>query len=333
MDMVRAFKSAGKAPAAKAAMAGAIMASSMQALIFDCDGVLVDTERDGHRVAFNKAFADLGIDAEWSIERYGELLKIAGGKERMTRHFDETRWPVEEGDRGDLIKKLHERKTAIFMELLDGGGMVLRPGVARLVDEAIAAGIPIAVCSTSAERAVNAVVERKARGRARQADQGFCGRYRASARSRIRKSTISRPRCWPSIRTKCVVIEDSQNGLEAAKAAGMNCIVTISSYTGGEDFRLADRGRRRSRCGHRPGGMPGDLLEATPTRRCRAAPADSASRARAPVACRCLRGLGTAAEQEAEIEKIDQEELADAALRGNRRRAVSAGLRSSRSSR
>ena len=63
----------------------------MQALIFDCDGVLVDTERDGHRVAFNEAFADLGIDTEWSVERYGELLKTAGGKERMTRHFDETR--------------------------------------------------------------------------------------------------------------------------------------------------------------------------------------------------------------------------------------------------
>ena len=70
--------------------------------------------------------------ADNKMQRYGELLKIAGGKERMTRHFDETRWPVQESGRGDLIKRLHERKTAIFMELLDGGGMVLRPGVARL---------------------------------------------------------------------------------------------------------------------------------------------------------------------------------------------------------
>lgn len=215
-------------------------ASGMQALIFDCDGVLVDTERDGHRVAFNKAFADLGIDTEWSIERYGELLKIAGGKERMTRHFDETRWPVETDARGDLIKKLHERKTAIFMELLDGGGMVLRPGVARLVDEAIAAGIPIAVCSTSADRAVNAVVS------------GKLGSERAKKIKVFAGDIVKRKKPDPEIYNlaarilavepkKCVVIEDSQNGLEAAKAAGMNCIVTISSYTGGEDFRLADR--------------------------------------------------------------------------------------------
>ena len=215
-------------------------ASGIEALIFDCDGVLVDTERDGHRVAFNKAFADLGIDATWSVERYGELLKIAGGKERMTRHFDETRWPVEDDARGDLIKKLHERKTAIFMELLDDGGMVLRPGVARLVDEAIAANIPIAVCSTSADRAVNAVVS------------GKLGTERAKKIKVFAGDIVKRKKPDPEIYNlaakilavepkKCVVIEDSQNGLEAAKSAGMNCIVTISSYTGGEDFRLADR--------------------------------------------------------------------------------------------
>jgi beta-phosphoglucomutase-like phosphatase (HAD superfamily) len=216
------------------------MAAGMQALIFDCDGVLVDTERDGHRVAFNKAFADLGLDANWSVERYGALLKIAGGKERMTRHFDETGWPVTEGERGDLIKKLHERKTAIFMELLDGGGMILRPGVARLVDEAIAANIPIAVCSTSADRAVNAVVS------------GKLGVDRAKKIKVFAGDIVKRKKPDPEIYNlaakvlsvdpaRCVVIEDSQNGLEAAKSAGMNCIVTISSYTGDEDFRLADR--------------------------------------------------------------------------------------------
>ena len=65
----------------------------MKALIFDCDGVLVDTERDGHRVAFNRAFAAAGIDAEWDVGLYGELLKIAGGKERMTHYFNNRGWP------------------------------------------------------------------------------------------------------------------------------------------------------------------------------------------------------------------------------------------------
>ena len=68
----------------------------MQALIFDCDGVLVDTERDGHRVAFNETFRQLGWPVEWSVERYGELLTTAGGKERTRRHFDETSWPFPE---------------------------------------------------------------------------------------------------------------------------------------------------------------------------------------------------------------------------------------------
>ena len=71
----------------------------MQALIFDCDGVLVDTERDGHRVAFNRGFAELGLDTDWSVERYADLLTTAGGKERMLRHFEETGWPASVSDR------------------------------------------------------------------------------------------------------------------------------------------------------------------------------------------------------------------------------------------
>ena len=67
----------------------------LQALIFDCDGVLVDTELDGHRVSFNQAFREAGLQTEWSAERYGELLLTAGGKERMRRHFDETGWPAD----------------------------------------------------------------------------------------------------------------------------------------------------------------------------------------------------------------------------------------------
>src|SRR5258708_21722785 len=86
----------------------------MEALIFDCDGVLVDTERDGHRVAFNRAFAALGLPFKWSVEEYGELLKIAGGKERMRSYFDKNRWPVEAVDRDVLIKRLHQLKTDYF---------------------------------------------------------------------------------------------------------------------------------------------------------------------------------------------------------------------------
>jgi len=97
----------------------------LQALLFDCDGVLVDTERDGHRVAFNEAFAEKGLPVAWSVERYGELLSTAGGKERMRRHFDETEWPVPQMERDALIKELHRTKTDLFMALIAEGTLPL----------------------------------------------------------------------------------------------------------------------------------------------------------------------------------------------------------------
>lgn len=216
----------------------------MQALIFDCDGVLVDTERDGHRVAFNQAFQEEGLDCEWSVERYGELLKTAGGKERMRRHFEETGWPAsvpeDAAGRDALILKLHKRKTDIFMALIESGQLPLRAGVARLVDEAIAGNIRLAVCSTSNERAVQAVVD------------VMLGAERSKHITVFAGDVVPAKKPDPAIYdlaaktfslepAKCIVIEDSNNGLRAAKAAGMKCVVTISSYTGDEDFATADR--------------------------------------------------------------------------------------------
>jgi len=212
----------------------------MQALIFDCDGVLVDTERDGHRVAFNQAFAQLGIDCVWSIERYGELLGTAGGKERMRRHFDETQWPRNYPDRQALIALIHRQKTDNFMALIRTGELPLRPGVRRIVDEAIAENVTLAVCSTSNEKAVQAVVD------------VMLGPQRSGKISVFAGDAVKAKKPAPDIYdlaaktlglspAHCMVIEDSNNGLRAAKAAGMKCIVTVSSYTGEEDFTLADR--------------------------------------------------------------------------------------------
>ena len=213
---------------------------TLQAVIFDCDGVLVDTERDGHRIAFNQAFAQAGLDAEWSVERYGELLTTGGGKERMTRHFDETSWPVEEEKRKDLIAQLHKTKTDIFMALIESGALPLRPGVARLIGSALEAGLQVAVCSTSNERAVGAVV------------RVLLGEDIAACVPIFAGDAVSRKKPDPAIYNlateklsldpaRCVVIEDSHIGLSAAKAAGMTCVVTISAYTADEDFTGADR--------------------------------------------------------------------------------------------
>ncbi len=212
----------------------------IEAILFDCDGVLVDTERDGHRVAFNRAFARMGIDAEWDVGRYGVLLAIAGGKERMRRFFDDCGWPENVLDRDAFIKELHRIKTDIYMEIVESGGLPLRPGVARLVDEAGVDGITLAVCSTSNERAVNAIVGTLL-GPKRKALFGgiFAGDVVSKKKPdpEIYNLAVSRLNLD---RSRTVVIEDSRNGLLAAKAAGLHCVVTTNGYTEGEDFTEAD---------------------------------------------------------------------------------------------
>ena len=215
----------------------------IEALIFDCDGVLVDTERDGHRVGFNRAFQEFGIQAEWSVELYAELLLVAGGKERMRAYFDRFGWPpLADTDeaRDALIKQLHARKTEITAGLVTEGGLPLRPGVARIVDEAIAAGVRLGVCTTSNPRFIDAVLE-------------LLGPDRKAAFEFVHAGDcVSRKKPDPEIYqlaqqslglppTRCVVIEDSRNGLLAAKGAGFPCLVTTSTYTIDEDFAEADK--------------------------------------------------------------------------------------------
>lgn len=216
------------------------MSKQLQALIFDCDGVLVDTERDGHRVAFNQAFAKKGLDVEWDIQLYGDLLEVAGGKERMRHYFNTHQWPANITDKDIYIKELHKLKTDCFMQIIESCQLPLRPGVARLVDEAIADDITLVVCSTSNERAVTLVVER------------LLGPERRSNFAAIfAGDVVSKKKPDPEIYnlaarqlnlepTRCVVVEDSRNGFLAAQAAGMHCIVTTNGYTEHEDFSQAD---------------------------------------------------------------------------------------------
>jgi HAD superfamily hydrolase (TIGR01509 family) len=212
----------------------------MEALLFDCDGVLADTERDGHRVAFNRAFAEAGLKVEWSVEVYGRLLKIGGGKERMRGYFDQTGWPVPETERDALIKQLHALKTDIFMRIISSGELPVRTGINRIVDEAAAAGVKLAVCSTSNERAVHEVV-RVLLGPERE--KQFAGIFAGDIVTKkkpdpaIYNFAVKKLGLDPA---RCLVVEDSRNGLLAAKGAGMRCIITKSAYTKAEDFSEAD---------------------------------------------------------------------------------------------
>lgn len=213
----------------------------MEALLFDCDGVLVDTERDGHRVAFNLAFAEKGLDISWTVEEYGELLKVAGGKERMKHYFDMKGWPsMGELDKAGFIRDLHGLKTAFFMQLIESGKLPLRPGVARIMDEAIREGIRMAVCSTSNVHAVTTIVD-VLLGRERK--KYIEGIYAGDMVARKKPDPAVYHLCTEKLKLdpiRCCVVEDSRNGLLAAKAAGYPCIITTNEYTEQEDFSEAD---------------------------------------------------------------------------------------------
>jgi HAD superfamily hydrolase (TIGR01509 family) len=211
----------------------------MKALIFDCDGVLVDTERDGHRVAFNRAFAEAGIKVEWSIELYGELLKIAGGKERMKHYFDRNGWPS--GTTPEtLIPELHKRKTNIFTSLISAGSLPLRPGITRIVDETHAAGVRLAVCTTSAPKSVDGVLDLMGARRKAFFEVVLAGDVVAKKKPDPEIYELAKKRLGLQGK-ECVVIEDSRNGLLAATGAGMPCLITTSTYTADEDFHEAAR--------------------------------------------------------------------------------------------
>ena len=211
----------------------------MKALIFDCDGVLVDTERDGHRVAFNRAFADAGLPTIWDLEMYGALLNVAGGKERIKHYFETTGWP-HGTDAATLVPELHKRKTAIFTELVASGRLPLRRGIVQIVDEAAAAGIRLGVCTTSDPKSVGGVLDLLGTERKSKFEFVLAGDVVSKKKPDPGIYNLAKQRLGLAGRD-CVVIEDSRNGLLAAVGAGMPCLITTSTYTQTEDFDEAAR--------------------------------------------------------------------------------------------
>jgi HAD superfamily hydrolase (TIGR01509 family) len=213
----------------------------MKALIFDCDGVLVDTEKDGHRIAFNRAFAALGLDTHWDVEYYGELLKIAGGKERMRHHFEASGWPQAAGaDRDAFIAELHKTKTASFMEIVETGTLPLRAGIVRIVDEAIQAGVRLGVCTTSNSKSVAGVLALLGPERKTAFEFVLAGDVVAKKKPDPEIYLMARDRLGLGAE-QCRVIEDSRNGMLAALGAKIPVLVTTSTYTIDEDFSGAAR--------------------------------------------------------------------------------------------
>jgi HAD superfamily hydrolase (TIGR01509 family) len=206
------------------------------ALIFDCDGVLADTERYGHLPAFNATFERFGLPVRWSEQEYGEKLKIGGGKERMASLFDNPAFAAAAGpgDRTEMLLTWHKAKTAAFKQLVTDGKIPTRPGIARVIHAALADGWTVAVASTSAEASVRAVLE-NAVGAAAADIPVFAGDVVPAKKPdpaiyQLTVSTLGLPAA------ETLVVEDSRNGLLAAVGAGLNCLVTVNGYTRGEDF-------------------------------------------------------------------------------------------------
>lgn len=213
----------------------------MSALVFDCDGVLADTERFGHLPAFNQTYQEFGLPLVWSEEVYGQKLQIAGGKERMASEFTPAfiaanGLPSDPDGQAALLADLHRRKTAIYTEMVASGKLPPRPGITRIIAAAQDAGWQLAVASTSAEPSVRAILE-KAAGAERAARfdavlAGDCVAHKKPAPD-IYLLALETLHVDPSA---VLVIEDSRNGFEAATSAGLSCVITVNGYTEREDF-------------------------------------------------------------------------------------------------
>lgn len=232
----------------------------MTTLIFDCDGVLADTERDGHLPAFNQTFAEFGVPVRWTEADYAQKVRIGGGKERMASLLTpelvaQAGLPRDPEGQRETVAAWHARKTAIYTRMVADGRLPARPGVARVVGEALDAGWTLAVASTSTEPSVRAVLEHVV-----GADQA------ARFALVLAGDVVPRKKPAPDIyelalerlggdATDTLVIEDSRNGLEAAVGAGLRCLITVNASTEDEDFgeaalvvsSLGDPGGERTR--------------------------------------------------------------------------------------
>ncbi len=215
----------------------------MTSLIFDCDGVLADTERDGHRVAFNQTFREFGLPVQWDEDAYGEALKVAGGKERMAALLTEdfvrdAGLPTDPDGQADAVAGWHRRKTEIYTEMVSAGMLPARPGVARVAADAIAAGWSVAVASTSSEASVRAVLEHVVGPASAERFLVLAGDVvpKKKPAPDIYLLALERLGADPA---DSLVIEDSRNGLLSAVGAGLPCLVTVNGYTEREDFSEA----------------------------------------------------------------------------------------------
>ncbi len=213
---------------------------TLQALIFDVDGTIADTE-EVHRQAFNAAFLAMDLGWNWSEAEYMALLRVSGGPERLAHYVASLKAsPAEKQRLGGLVPAIHREKTRLYYELISDGRAAARPGVARLMNEAREAGVKLALAATSTtanvEALVGAVLGPKALG-------WFDAVASADEVAQKKPAPDLYRRIVGTLRVAadaCVAIEDSANGVLSAKAAELYTIATPSRWTATQDFSQAD---------------------------------------------------------------------------------------------
>lgn len=211
----------------------------LNALIFDVDGTLADTE-SAHREAFNAAFAKSGLPWNWSEAQYTTLLQVAGGKERIAHYWQQ----VDPNRAGDsraraTIDRLHAIKTAEYEQRVAGGKLALRPGVERLIREAHADGMPLAIATTTTPANVDALLSTPLGPDWRRYFVAVCDAGTPGAKKPAPDIYLAALTALRLPADQCLAFEDSANGLRAASAAGIPTLVTPTAYTALHDFEGA----------------------------------------------------------------------------------------------
>ncbi len=235
----------------------------LAAIVWDVDGTLAETERDGHRVAFNLAFEAFGLPWRWDERRYGDLLRVTGGRERlladMAAHADA---PTGAGERERLAAALHARKNAIYAERLRSEGIALRGGVAALIEQARERGLRQAIATTTSRSNLDALLRLHYGAQWHQRfDAVVCGedvrRKKPDPEAHLQCLRLLSLDAEPQ---RAVAIEDSPMGAAAAHAAGMPVVLARSFY-----FADAEAGPAvaagpglHTRCGWQPAARRGE---------------------------------------------------------------------------
>lgn len=213
---------------------------SIEALIFDLDGTLADTE-EAHRTAFNLAFERFGLDWQWGRAKYRRLLDTTGGKERIAAYIAQLELPPAERSRlTALVPRIHAEKTRFYSSMARDGALSLRPGVARLIDEALAAGCKLAIASTTTAVNVDALLQATLGSRGLDMFSVIACGDQVQAKKPAPDIYLLALRGLGLPADRAAAVEDSSNGLRAALAAGLWTVVTPTYWSEDGDFSGAN---------------------------------------------------------------------------------------------